>query len=203
MSGTTTILDLIRHGEPEGGPMYRGGRDDSLSATGFEQMRLALDGGEAFDCVLSSPLRRCRDFAEELARAAGLALEIEPGLCEISFGDWEGRTPEQVAETDAELQSAFWVRPDLHAPPNGETLDAFFERVARSWRDCSERLRGQRVLFVGHGGVIRMILARELGMAPAVAMARIQVPYACRSRLRLDHTEHGRLASLVFHGPCS
>ena len=33
------ILDLIRHGEPEGGVKYRGSLDEPLSTTGWQQMR--------------------------------------------------------------------------------------------------------------------------------------------------------------------
>lgn len=200
MAETTTLVDLIRHGEPEGGPRYRGSLDDPLSRKGFDQMRTALDAGETWDAVLSSPLRRCHDFASEKAGAAGIPLTVEQRLREISFGNWEGRTPDEVAEYDAERQSAFWRDPEGNTPPGGEPLAAFAERVGQGWREQVEALQGRRLLFVGHGGVIRMILAHELGMAPAMAMARLQVPYACRTRLRIDHTDHGRLGSLVFHG---
>lgn len=196
----TTFVDLIRHGEPEGGPRFRGRRDDALSARGFEQMRAALPAGEMPDRILSSPLRRCRDFAEELARLSDRPLTIEPDFCEISFGDWEGHTLEEVQQSDGERLAAFWRDAEQHPPPNGEALAAFHERVARAWDYWSAELRDERVLVVGHGGVIRMILARVLEIAPAKAMARLQVPYACRTRLRLDNSEHGRLVALVEHG---
>lgn len=194
------FVDLIRHGEPEGGPRFRGHRDDPLSARGFEQMRAALTSEEPPDRILSSPLRRCRDFAEELARLSNPALTIEPDFREISFGEWEGHTLDEIQARDGERLAAFWRDAERNPPPDGEALVAFRQRVARAWDRWRGRLRNEHVLVVGHGGVIRMILAHELGMAPAVAMARIQVPYACRSRLRIDDTEHGRLATLVFHG---
>ena len=46
---TTTLIDLIRHGEPEGGPMFRGQTDHPLSATGWQQMRGAIGDGEHWD----------------------------------------------------------------------------------------------------------------------------------------------------------
>jgi alpha-ribazole phosphatase len=45
MTDTTTIFDVIRHGEPEGGPMYRGSKDDPLSPVGWQQMRSAITIG--------------------------------------------------------------------------------------------------------------------------------------------------------------
>lgn len=41
MSDFTTV-DLLRHGEPEGGQMFRGAVDDPLSPRGWEQMRSAV-----------------------------------------------------------------------------------------------------------------------------------------------------------------
>jgi alpha-ribazole phosphatase len=45
-----------------------------------------------------------------------------------------------------------------------------------------------------------MVLAHVLSMAPSKAMAGVQVPYACRSKIRLDQTEFGTLSCLVSHG---
>lgn len=196
----TTFVDLIRHGEPEGGPRFRGQRDDPLSARGFEQMRAALASGETPDRILSSPLRRCRDFAEELARLGDRPLTLESDFREISFGDWEGHTLEDIQASDGERLAAFWRDAEANPPPNGEELAAFHERVARAWQDWSTRLNNEDVLVVAHGGVIRMILASVLEMAPARAMGRLQVPYACRTRLRLDSGDHGRLVALTEHG---
>ena len=38
MRSNPTVIDLIRHGEPEGGKRYRGQIDHPLSATGWQQM---------------------------------------------------------------------------------------------------------------------------------------------------------------------
>jgi alpha-ribazole phosphatase len=56
------------------------------------------------------------------------------------------------------------------------------------------------VLLVCHGGVIRMVLSHVLGLSPGKAMAGFQVPFACRSQVRIDDTEHGTLRCLVRHG---
>ena len=37
--GESVYLDLLRHGETEGGTRYRGTTDDPLTAAGWEQMR--------------------------------------------------------------------------------------------------------------------------------------------------------------------
>jgi len=59
----TTTVDLIRHGEPEGGVKLRGWLDDPLSAAGWQQMRAAIAGNNAWQQIVTSPMLRCRELA--------------------------------------------------------------------------------------------------------------------------------------------
>ena len=86
-----TIVDLLRHGEPEGGQMFRGAVDDPLSPRGWDQMRTAVGDYREWDAIVSSPLVRCAAFAGELAERLDRPLEIVREFSEISFGVWEGR----------------------------------------------------------------------------------------------------------------
>jgi len=61
---THTIIDLIRHGETISGHCYLGSTDSVLSESGWQQMRAAVLGQAPWDNIISSPLKRCRDFAE-------------------------------------------------------------------------------------------------------------------------------------------
>lgn len=195
----TTTVDLLRHGEPEGGVRYRGARDDPLSPRGWEQMRLAVDGQAPWDVIVSSPLRRCAEFAEELSRRCQLPMEIEHGLREISFGAWEGLTPAEVAVTAPEAQDRFWRDPETYPPPGAEPLTEFAARVGRAWQDLLERHGERHVLVVSHGGVIRMVLCQLLEM-PLQRLWRLEVPYAVFSRVRVYGRGVLSQPTLVFHG---
>lgn len=83
---STTLVDLLRHGEPEGGRRYRGSLDDPLSDRGWDQMWRAASGDTPWDLVISSPLRRCREFAEQLSSRLQLPLTIKPDLQELGYG---------------------------------------------------------------------------------------------------------------------
>lgn len=85
-----TRIDLLRHGETAGGSRYRGSIDDALTPLGWAAMRAALGEECGWNRIVSSPLRRCADFARDLARRHGLPLDIDARLREIHFGDWEG-----------------------------------------------------------------------------------------------------------------
>ena len=69
---SSTLIDLLRHGEPRGGAKFRGHTDDPLSETGWTQMRAAVQGDSPWQVVVSSPLLRCAEFAAELAASLDL-----------------------------------------------------------------------------------------------------------------------------------
>lgn len=197
----TTLVDLIRHGEPEGGPMFRGSKDDPLSTEGWAQMQAAIGDDEQWDVILTSPLQRCRVFASTLAGRLGLPLHEEPRLREIGFGDWEGLTAETIGQRyGPDALSRFWADADRNPPPGGEPFQAFQARVRAGWEHWTGRLAGQRVLLVCHGGVVRVVLGHVMGIRQDRILSAMAVPYACRSRVRLDHSAHGTLSCLISHG---
>lgn len=197
----TTVIDLIRHGEPEGGRMFRGGKDDPLSQQGWQQMQAAIPAGEDWDVIVSSPLARCRRFAEHLALQQGIPLHVDEDLREISFGDWEGLTSEQVKESYGDHLDRFWRDPVNAPPPAAESVQQFYLRVVRGFNRWVEDLDGKKVLIIGHGGVIRMILADVLGIPLEKSFSGFAVPFACRSRIQVDRSGFGVFRGLISHQP--
>tara|TARA_R110002167_G_scaffold116633_29_gene291958 strand:- start:541 stop:1167 length:627 start_codon:yes stop_codon:yes gene_type:complete len=200
MADNTTMFDLIRHGEPEGGPMYRGSKDDPLSDIGWQQMRDAITEADHWDAIVTSPMLRCAHFARELADRYQVPLHRDDRLREINFGEWEGRTADEVMASNGEKLSQFWADPVSNTPPGGEPATDFNHRVVESWRHWQQELAGQNVLIVCHGGVIRMVVADAMNIPLKHAFSSLTTPYACRSRVQVDTSTHGRFQSLVAHG---
>jgi len=200
MVDSRTIFDLIRHGEPEGGPMYRGSKDDPLSGAGWQQMRDAVTEADRWDAIVTSPMLRCVHFARELADRYRIPLHSDERLREINFGEWEGRTADEVMTSDGERLSRFWADPVACTPPGGEPAAQFNTRVTEAWHHWQEVLAGQNLLIVCHGGVIRMIIADVMNIPLTHAFSGLVTPYACRSRIQVDTSAHGRFQSLVAHG---
>ena len=194
--GVTTI-DLLRHGEPVGGARYRGRIDDPLSEKGWSEMRIAVGDHRPWDTVVSSPLSRCSAFAQELGTRHALPVALEPRFREIRFGDWEGRTAEDLMRSDRDVLLRFWRDPVAHPPPGAESLNAFRERVLAAWSQLIVNHQGKHLLLVCHGGVIRMIVSHVLEM-PVNRMFRLVVPTASMTRIRVDHGDPP-LAQLLFH----
>ncbi len=195
---TVTTVDLLRHGEPEGGRRYRGQIDDPLSPKGWEQMRCAVGEHSPWDRILSSSLSRCSAFARELSDRHGLPLEEHDTFTEIGFGAWEGRTAQELLEQDPDRLYRFWSDPMNNTPPGAETLGDFNRRIVGQWERTIEQYRGEHLLVVGHAGMMRMILSHILGM-PMEKMFRLQIPNAGISRIQMDHFDGGVLPRLLFH----
>ncbi len=193
-----TQVDLLRHGEPQGGSRYRGQKDDPLTERGWQQMREAVGDHVAWDAIVSSPLRRCQAFAQWLADARGIPLSFEERFKEVGFGSWEGMTKDEI-EAQAPGTVAAFYRDPLHERPAGaEPLQEFCDRVLSAWASLLTTHAGRRVLLVTHAGVMRMVIGGVLA-APLDRAYRIHVPYAGVSRVAV----HGRgveaRAQLLFH----
>lgn len=199
MGSSRTWIDLIRHGEPAGGLRIRGQTDDPLTELGWEQMRVTLTPHGPWEGVVSSPLLRCRAFAEAVSAQFGVALRIDPRLKEIGFGEWEGRSHHELTAEEPDRLLRFWMDPKRYAPTGAEPVEEFAERVAAAFDDLVTLYGGQRVLVVCHAGTIRMTLSRVLGFPPAHAF-RIKVPYAGLTQLQVEHRGVGDIPFLLSHG---
>ena len=195
-AGLTTIVDLLRHGEPQGGHRFRGQIDDPLSDQGWLQMWEALGDAAPWQHIVASPLRRCSDFARALADKRQLPYTLEPGFKEIRFGVWEGLTAEEIQQLDGDHYRRYREDPEGYMPAGAESMAEFVARVARTWESLLGAQRGRHVLLVCHAGVIRAVLSRVLGITPK-NLFRVQIDYASLSRFKIVN---GQEPTLVFHG---
>jgi len=191
-----TTVDLLRHGEPQGGRRFRGQTDDPLSELGWRQMWAAVGDTAPWHQVVSSPLQRCSAFASELAGRHRLPCRLEPGFKEIQFGVWEGFTPEEIQQRYGEQYRRYRDDPEAFMPAGAESMTEFVARVAQTWESLLKTQQGRHVLLVCHAGVIRAVLSLVLGITPK-NLFRIQIDYASLSRLKIVA---GQAPTLVFHG---
>ena len=195
MTLSETTIDLIRHGVPEGGRRYRGhGCDDPLSELGWEQMWSTVGAAAPWHAIVSSSMRRCRDFAEALGRRHGIQVSADERLREVGFGDWEGLTRTEVQARDASEYDDFYRDPVNNRPRGAESLEAFNARVVAALDDMVTEFAGRHLLVVAHAGVIRAVLGYVLE-APPRRWYRIRVDNGGLSRLRFGR--HGGV--LVAH----
>src|SRR5216684_6933629 len=112
-------LWLIRHGETEWSlsGAHTGRTDLPLTDAGREKAAALgryLDG-RRFGLVLTSPLQRARDTCR--LSGYGDVAQVEPNLREWDYGDYEGRTTEDIREEAPGW--SIWSA----GVPNGETIE--------------------------------------------------------------------------------
>lgn len=183
-------LYALRHGAtPTGG--FRGRLDAELTSEGWAQMHAGLIDAPAWQAIVSSPLKRCRLFAEQLASQLDLPLTLDEQLRELDFGQWEGRSASDLLAdpAHADALSRFWQDPYQHPPSGGENLHAFEQRVIDAWQRHSQAAQQHTVLLVCHAGVIRQLL-RLAKREPRSALMQAMV-------------EHGSLHAIPLFAPHS
>jgi alpha-ribazole phosphatase len=189
-------IDILRHGEPQGGNVFRGKTDHALTELGWQQLK---DGtaNHHWDVVITSPLQRCHAFAEQLANEQNIELLIAPEFQEFDFGVWENQDMDKVFKDDFDRVKGMWSDPMNFVAPEGESLLNFEARVLKAWFGCLARPE-ERVLIVCHGGVIRILLKEILGL-PFTNINRVDVPYASRSQVKVSEVEPYHY-QLITHG---
>lgn len=195
------IIDLLRHGEPEGGQMiFRGRTDDPLTPLGWQQLEKRLGDHLPWDAIISSPARRCAEFAQSFATRHALTLALDEQLWELDFGEWEGQHLSDIHQATPELLADFWNHPSQVTPPGGEPLVQFQQRILGAWEQLQQQHQGKHLLVIAHSGSIRVIIGQILGM-PIHALLKLELEYAGLSRVRVFYDEDQRVSgsSLVFH----
>ncbi len=177
---------FIRHGETDWNVEGRlqGQQDEPLNGKGREQasaigrvlgklMRAEIEALEAANAFVASPLHRTRETMERARAAMGLEptrYAVYDELKELTFGEWEGLTWDQVEKRYPEGALAREQRKWEFTPPGGEGYAALARRIG-GWLAT----RAGDVFIASHGGVARVMLYLLAGVAPESA-ANIIIP---------------------------
>ncbi|MGH7276272.1 MAG: histidine phosphatase family protein [Candidatus Rokuibacteriota bacterium] len=162
-------LLLARHGQSvwNQARRFQGANDVELSDLGRAQagaLGRAVRSGYRVAVAYVSPMRRALETAEIALAGTGVPLVPLEELRELSLGEWEGRTVDEVRALEGDPYHA-WVRAPLDCPPpGGEPLPAVRDRVLRALARIGTRhANGDDALVVAHGGVISVYLCHLLG----------------------------------------
>lgn len=167
-SSPTTLI-LVRHGETESNVNKRwyGAMDAPLTTRGRRQVAAVAEAlaelAQRFppDVFYVSPLPRAQSTAAAIADAIDMQPRVEDELREFDLGDWEGRTFQDLRESE-DLWGR-WAADPAFAPPNGESPTSFSRRVEAALLALVDRHPGETVLVVSHGAFIGNALTRWLG----------------------------------------
>jgi broad specificity phosphatase PhoE len=164
-----TRLILVRHGETEWNRVerFRGHVDVPLNTTGLAHAEVTarrIHSVSPVTAVYCSPLSRAAKTAHAIATPFQLRATPLQDLIDIDYGEWQGKSPEEVGSLWPDLPSAWHERPHTVHIPGGESLDDIRGRCRRALRQVAERHQGGCVLVVAHTVINRVILLEVLGL---------------------------------------
>ncbi|MDX2098296.1 MAG: histidine phosphatase family protein [Leptolyngbyaceae cyanobacterium bins.59] len=161
-------LYLMRHGETTfsqtGG--YCGDLDVDLTAAGMEMAQAFADAYQtvSWEAIYVSPRKRTIATAKPLCDALGMEMQIRDGLREISYGEWEGKTPEELRQNYNDIYLRWMTEPAWNAPPGGETAVQIASRAMPVITAIEQTHPTGNVLIVSHKATIRIIICSLLGI---------------------------------------
>ena len=123
--------------------------------------------------ICSSDLPRCENLAADLAAHWGVVHHVDSRLREISMGEWEGRTFDELYETDTERWNVWCSNWITQATPGGESMLDVESRVQDWLRTGPVQ---SNTLLVAHAGVVRVlrcILGEERAQAFACSVTHL------------------------------
>jgi ribonuclease H / adenosylcobalamin/alpha-ribazole phosphatase len=183
--GEPTVTLLLRHGQTamSARKRYAGRSDVPLTDLGVQQAvaaakRLASAG---LDAIVTSPLLRAVQTAEEVAATTGVPAVTDAGFRETDFGAWEGLTFAEVRERWPDELNR-WLADPGAAPPGGESLAEVSQRVTAALQRVLSAGERQTVLVVSHVTPIKTLVAAAL-LAPPAALYRMHLDVAALSRI--------------------
>ncbi|KAH7852476.1 hypothetical protein Vadar_025215 [Vaccinium darrowii] len=162
-----TEIIVVRHGETEWNATKRmqGHLDIELNDVGRKQAAAVahrLSRGPKISIVYSSDLKRALDTAETIASSCGgLQVIKDPDLRERHLGDLQGVVYHEASKTCHNAYGAFSShRTNQEIPGGGESLDQLYDRCTSAVERIGSKHKGERVVVVTHGGVIRSLFER-------------------------------------------
>ena len=164
-----TRLIFIRHAATDAVGRRIAGRSavplNDLGRAQAERLAERL-GAETIDAIYTSPEQRARDTARPLAAARGLEAIAAQELDEIDYGDWTGRSFDELAALPD--WGAFNATRSVTRIPNGELIVEVQQRVVA----FIDRVRhdSESLVLVSHAEPIRAALAYYLGVPIDLAL---------------------------------
>jgi broad specificity phosphatase PhoE len=192
-------LYFLRHGETQasrtGG--YCGVLDVDLTPEGH---RMAEEFSAAYKslpwaAVFCSPLRRSMDTARPLCDAVGLEMQLRDGLKEIAYGQWEGKTPEEINRRFHDEYVSWLADAGWNAPTGGERGVDIVRRSSVVLEEIERMHPSGNVLVVSHKATTRIMICSLLGIDVGRYRDRISMPVAALSIVEM--TEQGPLLKVL------
>ena len=160
---------LTRHGQTDANSTYtfQGHIDNHLNAQGYVQAQKLVNyfTNHNLQKIYTSDLVRTVETAKPTAEAHNSEIIRLSALKEISFGEWEGLTYEEIKTKWPKDIEAFFKKP---AEKKKKKKKSFREVQNRAWEAFKEIVQKyddeSDIFIVSHGGTVRTILCAVMNL---------------------------------------
>lgn len=161
------IIQFVRHMETEMNikKILQGSMDTNLSKHGIEECYKFVENNDFSDVetIYSSNLQRAKFLAELISEKTNIELVIDERLNEISLGEWEGLTWDEILVKFEDFLK-IWVKDNVNIKsPGGESYSDLNDRINSFMTDLKEKDH-KRVIVVSHGVLIKTLVCGLLDM---------------------------------------
>ena len=174
---------IIRHAETSWNRQKRiqGRTETRLSPEGQESAavwgyRLSK---QPWTRILVSDMERARQTACRINETLKIPIFFEPRLREQDWGEWTGKTLEQIRNETPDHFSRQEAAGWRFRPPGGEDRLSVLKRSRNALRDAALRWPEETILGIMHKGVIKILIYDLMGDP--------FIPWHPRPRLKMGH----------------
>ncbi len=158
-----TEIYLTRHGQTVWNLTKRlqGSGNSELTEEGIERAKILSERLKSIDldCIYTSPIKRAYETALILKGDKNIDVICEEGLRELSFGEYEGYTEEELLKEGRgyEISNIFKGEMNIRCP-KGETLEELYKRVGIALDKILAKSDNKKILIVSHGMALKAIV---------------------------------------------
>ena len=179
------MLYMLRHGETTFSLTrgFCGALDVDLTEYGHQMAQAFANEYKSlkWEAIYCSPMKRARDTATPLSEAVGLPLQIREGIRECNYGDWEGKSKDEVRDQFPDDYVDWMTEPAWNSPSNGETAVSVRNRAMSVIAEIEKNHPDGNVLLVAHRTTLRIVLCSLLGIDLGRYRDRMEYPAASLS----------------------
>ncbi len=158
-----TEIYFTRHGQTVWNLTKRlqGSANSELTEEGIERAKILSKRLKAIDldCIYTSPIKRAYETALILKGNKDIDVICEEGLRELSFGEYEGHTEEELLKEGRGQEIAKIFNGEMNVKcPKGETLEELYKRVGIALDNILAKSDNKKILIVSHGMALKAIV---------------------------------------------
>jgi probable phosphomutase (TIGR03848 family) len=134
-----------------------------LSKDGIAQVNKLTSSFEnlKIDRIISSPMQRCLETVEGIARSKRKRISIDERLIEMNYGSWSGKKLSKLSRMKE--WKVIQTKPSAFRFPQGESFKELEERIESLLKDLSRKYPKETILIITHGDIVKIAASLSVG----------------------------------------